>query len=71
VPIVNVLGMELDMLSPGALVFEHDGGDWRLDALLEDPDADRLFVMFADATSGHETYGPVASCTCRGRSPDA
>lgn len=57
VSIVNVLGMELDMLSPGALVFEHDGREWRLDGLLEDPDADTLFVMFADSTSGHETYG--------------
>lgn len=57
VPIVNVLGMELDMLSPGALVFEHDGREWRLDALLEDPDADTLFVMFADGTSSRETYG--------------
>ena len=57
VPIVNVLGMELDMLSPGALVFERDGHEWRLDALLEDPDADTLFVMFADGTSNRETYG--------------
>lgn len=57
VPIVNVLGMELDMLSPGALVFERDGHEWRLDALLEDPGADTLLVMFADGTSSRETYG--------------
>jgi uncharacterized protein (DUF1684 family) len=57
VPIVNVLGMELDMISPGAVVFERDGQEWRLDALLEDPAADELFLMFADGTSGHETYG--------------
>ena len=57
VPIVNVLGMELDMLSPGALVFERDGREWRLDALLENPAADILFVMFADGTSNRETYG--------------
>jgi len=57
VPIVNVLGMEIDMQSPGAIVFDRDGRQWRLDALLEEPGADELFVMFADATSGHETYG--------------
>jgi uncharacterized protein (DUF1684 family) len=56
-PIVNVFGDEIEMTSPGALVFEHDGREWRLDALLESPGDDHLFVMFADATSGHETYG--------------
>jgi len=57
VPIVNVLGDELEMHSPGAIVFERDGREWRLDALLESEGDDHLFVMFADATSGHETYG--------------
>ena len=57
VPIVNVLGMEIDMESPGAIVFEREGHEWRLDALLESPDSDSLFIMFADGTSGHETYG--------------
>ncbi|MBS0375886.1 MAG: DUF1684 domain-containing protein [Proteobacteria bacterium] len=56
-PIVNVFGDEIEMISPGALVFERDGREWRLDALLESPGDDHLFVMFADATSGHETYG--------------
>ena len=45
------------MTSPGALVFERDGKEWRLDAVLEDPEAENLFIMFADGTSGHETYG--------------
>jgi uncharacterized protein len=57
VPIVNVLGMELDLISPGAVVFEREGREWRLDALLEDPTADGLFLMFADGTSGRESYG--------------
>jgi uncharacterized protein (DUF1684 family) len=57
IKIVNILGMEEDMVSPGALVFNKDGREWRLDAILEEPDADELFVMFADATSGKETYG--------------
>ncbi len=57
VTIMNVLGMELDMVAPGALVFERDGREWRLDALYEGEDATQLFVMFRDGTSGHETYG--------------
>jgi hypothetical protein len=57
VPIVNVLGDEIEMVSPGALVFARDGREWRLDALLEAPGDDHLFVMFADRTSGRETYG--------------
>jgi hypothetical protein len=55
--IVNVLGMDLDMESPGAVVFTKDGREWRLDTVLEDPGDEELFIMFADATSGHETYG--------------
>jgi uncharacterized protein len=55
--IVNILGMEQQMQSPGALVFEKDGREWRLDTLLEDPGDGQLFVMFADGTSGRETYG--------------
>ena len=55
--IINVLGMEVDMVSPGALLFEHDGHEWRLDALTEDDEQRELFLMFADGTSGHETYG--------------
>ncbi|HET7756948.1 MAG TPA: DUF1684 domain-containing protein [Steroidobacteraceae bacterium] len=55
--IVNILGMEEEMESPGALVFSKDGREWRLDAVLEEPGDTELFVMFADATSGHETYG--------------
>jgi uncharacterized protein len=57
VPIVNVLGMVDNMTAPGYLTFMRDGHEWRLDALLEDPQADELFIMFADATSGRETYG--------------
>jgi uncharacterized protein (DUF1684 family) len=57
IKITNVLGMEEDMDAPGALVFNKDGKEWRLDAILEDPKDEELFVMFADATSGKETYG--------------
>ena len=57
IPIANVLGMIEDMESPGYLTFDADGQEWRLDALLEEKGAESLFLMFADATSGRETYG--------------
>ena len=55
--IINILGMEQDYASPGAVVFVKDGREWRLDTVLEAPGDQELFIMFADATSGHETYG--------------
>jgi uncharacterized protein len=55
--IVNILGMEEDDVSPGAVVFSRDGHTFRLDTVLEAPEETQLFIMFADATSGHETYG--------------
>jgi uncharacterized protein (DUF1684 family) len=55
--IMNILGMEDDAQSPGAVVFQKDGREWRLDTVLEAPDDQELFIMFADTTSGHETYG--------------
>jgi len=56
IPIINVLGMEEDMNSPGALLFDVDGKQYRLDTVLEDGETD-YFVMFADRTSGKQTYG--------------
>jgi uncharacterized protein len=57
IKIVNILGMEEEVISPGALVFTREHREWRLDAVLEAPGDQELFIMFADATSGHETYG--------------
>jgi uncharacterized protein (DUF1684 family) len=54
--IMNVLGMEEEMDSPGAVVFELDGESYRLDTVLEPGESD-YFVMFADATNGRQTYG--------------
>jgi uncharacterized protein (DUF1684 family) len=56
VPIVNVLGMVDNMTSPGAIVFNVDGETYRLDPVLE-KGATHLFIIFADQTSGKETYG--------------
>jgi uncharacterized protein len=55
--ISTVLGYEEEMDSPGALVFNIDGRDWRLDAILEDPADKDFFVMFADGTNGGGSYG--------------
>jgi uncharacterized protein (DUF1684 family) len=57
IKIVNVLGLEDDMVSPGVIVFTKNGQEVRLDAVLDGDDATDLFVMFADGTSGHDTYG--------------
>ncbi len=47
VKIINILGMEDEVLVPGALVFTRNGLDLRLDAVLENPADDHLFIMFA------------------------
>jgi uncharacterized protein len=57
IKIVNILGLEDDMASPGALVFTKDGQEVRLDTVLDGEDATDLFIMFSDGTSGHDTYG--------------
>jgi uncharacterized protein len=56
IPIINILGMEEDMNSPGALLFEVDGTQYRLDTVLEDGETD-YFVMFGDTTNGKLSYG--------------
>ncbi|HKP36797.1 MAG TPA: DUF1684 domain-containing protein [Pyrinomonadaceae bacterium] len=55
-PILNVLGMESDEPSPGAIVFEIDGKSYRLDAVSEKGEP-KFFMIFADDTRGKETYG--------------
>ncbi|HYX30726.1 MAG TPA: DUF1684 domain-containing protein [Pyrinomonadaceae bacterium] len=54
-PITNVLGMENAESSPGAVKFEVDGKEYRLDAISEKNEP-RLFMIIADKTSGKETY---------------
>jgi hypothetical protein len=53
-PVEDVTGGTQDGTSPGAVVFTRGGETYRLDALGEDGS---LFLIFADATSGRETYG--------------
>lgn len=54
IAITNVLGQTSDEETPGALVFTVGGQEYKLDALKE---GDQLFLIFADKTNGHETYG--------------
>jgi uncharacterized protein (DUF1684 family) len=56
ISIVNVLGMVEEMPSPGTLVFDVDGKTYRLAPVLEKGEK-QWFIIFADATSGKETYG--------------
>jgi uncharacterized protein (DUF1684 family) len=56
IPITNVLGMVEDMTSPGALLFDVAGKNYRLDAV-EEKGSKQFFLIFADQTTGHETYG--------------
>jgi len=54
ISIVNVLGIEEAMANPGVVVFQKDGVEFRLEAV--DEGDGRLFLIFADRTSGHESY---------------
>jgi uncharacterized protein len=53
--IMNVLGDELKMKSPGMLSFELNGKKYRLRPVVEDDK--KLFILFKDKTAGKTTYG--------------
>jgi len=54
IAVPNVLGTIDNEKSPGALVFNKDGKEFKLDVL---DGGNSYFVIFADETSGKETYG--------------
>lgn len=57
IPIANIVGQtELDE-SPGYVVFQLHGRQFRLYPVLEEPGAKELFFIFKDETAGKETYG--------------
>jgi uncharacterized protein (DUF1684 family) len=56
IPVPNVLGEVSQEPSPGVLVFEIHGREYRLEPVLEEGESD-YFVIFGDATNGRETYG--------------
>lgn len=55
IPIANIIGTLDPMPNPGQVVFEKDGREFRLEAV--DEGDGQLFLIFADRTSGKETYG--------------
>jgi uncharacterized protein (DUF1684 family) len=56
-PITNVQGIVSDEDVPGSLVFELEGKQCRLDAIVERGSPDNLYIIFTDETTGEETYG--------------
>lgn len=52
--ITNVLGMVEPMDNPGTITFTRDGKPYTLEAV--DEGDHQLFLMYADRTSGHESY---------------
>jgi uncharacterized protein (DUF1684 family) len=56
IEVPDVLGMINESPSPGALVFEIEGEQYRLDPIGEANDKP-LFLIFADLTNNDETYG--------------
>jgi len=55
IPITDVTGMTSDSISPGAIVFDVDGKEYRIDPILEEGSTD-YFIIFRDATSKETTY---------------
>lgn len=53
--VANIIGGFEQMPNPGVVVFERDGAEHRLEAI--DEGGDRLFLVFADGTNGHGSYG--------------
>ena len=54
-PIANIIGTTDLIPNPGAVEFQRDGKTYRLEAL--DQGEGTLFLVFADRTSGHGSYG--------------
>jgi uncharacterized protein len=54
IDITNILGQTTPNPCPGTLVFEIDGAEQRLDAILEG--GPELFIIFGDPTNSEETY---------------
>ena len=51
------LGVDVDHDVPGTLTFSIDGRELTMDAVIDEDAADRLFLIFKDATNGKGTYG--------------
>jgi uncharacterized protein len=53
----NILGQVDKVIVPGVAVFQHAGKTYRVEPVIETPGDKELFLVFADKTSGKETYG--------------
>jgi uncharacterized protein len=58
IPVPNILGMTENLPSPGYVTFVLNGKKYKLDPVLEEPDAKEFFFIFKDKTSGETTYTP-------------
>ena len=57
IEVPNVLGYSESMSAPGEVVFRLGGESLTLVPVLSSPEAEQLFFIFSDGTSGKETYG--------------
>lgn len=55
IDIADIIGTLSAVPNPGAIEFQRDGRTYRLEAL--DEGDDELFLVFADRTNGHDSYG--------------
>ena len=55
IAITDITGMTSDSIAPGAIIFEVDGKEYRIDPILEEG-SDEYFIIFRDATSKDATY---------------
>lgn len=53
--VADIIGAVNDEPNPGAVEFQRDGRTWRIEALDEGDGS--LFLVFADRTNGHGSYG--------------
>lgn len=54
-PVVDIIGTTRQVPNPGAVEFRRAGRTWRIQAL--DEGDGKLFLVFADRTNGHGSYG--------------
>jgi len=55
IPIASIIGTVDEVPNPGAIQFQRDGKTYRIEAL--DEGGDSLFLIVADRTNGHGSYG--------------
>jgi uncharacterized protein (DUF1684 family) len=53
----NIIGQVDKVVVPGAATFQREGKTYRVEPMIESPGDKELFLVFADRTSGKETYG--------------